>query len=262
MPNPIPKININMQWLAPVATAIWAVWTWAADRERDRDKERTRIAALYVKPFLSACEDLQSRIYSILELDGLHTLRKRYPDGSYAEETLYLIIRYLGWNWAAARHGPSSYIEDPVVMRLTSAVSSALSTASSVQQVGPFNFFHAEQKDLGKLLLNRVDGPYGLEFDTISRYEFKKLLASPPLSDSEAVKETLEALRSADDAQALPGRDRLIGVQIHLVELLIYVEKKAGYTLFQGKRKKCRAPVQSRAAAGDTSPALTAFAHR
>jgi hypothetical protein len=37
---------------------------------------------------MSACEDLQSRIYNILELGGLRTLRKRYPDGAYAEEIL------------------------------------------------------------------------------------------------------------------------------------------------------------------------------
>jgi len=85
----MPKININTQWVIPLATAAWTVWTWAADRERERSRERARISALYISPFLSACEDLQSRIYSILELDGIPTLRRRYPDGSYAEETLY-----------------------------------------------------------------------------------------------------------------------------------------------------------------------------
>ena len=44
--------------------------------------------ALYVNPFLSACEDLQSRIYNILEMKGLQSLRKRYPDHGYADETL------------------------------------------------------------------------------------------------------------------------------------------------------------------------------
>ncbi len=255
----MPKFNINMQWLIPLATGVWAIWTWAADRERERNKERARMAALYVTPFLSACEDLQSRIYSILELGGLRTLRKRYPDGSYAEETLYLIVRYLGWRIVAARHGPYAYTENPVAMRLTSAVCSAFATASSAQQVGPFNFFHPEQKDLGKLLMTRFDGPYGVEFDTISCSEFKKRLASPPLSDSAAVKETLEALRSADDAKILPGRDRLMEVQNHLVELLAYFEKKEGYTLFQGERKKCGTPPRLRAAAGNQlSPALSA----
>ena len=233
----MPRININMQWLIPLATAAWAVWTWAGDRAREREKERARISALYVNPFLSACEDLQSRIYSILELGNLPILRKRYPDGSYAEETLYLIFRYFGWAVAVERHG--EYTEDPEVMRLGSAVRSAFSTASSLQQVGPFNFFHAEQKAMGKLVMTTVEGQYGVEPETISYLEFKKGLGSPPLSESESIKETLEALRSADDVKSLPGRDRLAEVQNHLVDLLSHVEGKVGYSVFDGKRKKC-----------------------
>ena len=234
----MPKININMQWLIPLATAVWGVWTWAVDRERERDRERARISALYVNPFLSACEDLQSRIYSILESDGLPSLRKRYPSGSYAEETLYLIVRFFGWAVAVERHG--RYTQDPVVMQSGSAVRHAFSVSSSVQQVGPFNFFQPEQKALGKLVMTTVDGEHGAEPETISYYEFNKLLALPPLSESESLSETLEALRSAEDAKSLPGRSRLAEVQNHLVDLVGYVEGKEGYTLFQGERKKCR----------------------
>jgi hypothetical protein len=253
----IPKFNINMQWVIPVATAIWAVWTWAADRKRDREDERTRIAALYVNPLVSACEDLQSRIYSILEHGGLRTLRKRYPDGSYAEETLYLIVRYFGWMVAVERHGP--YTQDPAVMRLMSSISGVFAAASSAQQVGPFNFFHPEQKDLGKLVMTTIVESDNLEPDTISCHEFKKRLASPPWSDSASVQETLEALRSADDGVDLPGRDRLAEAQNHLVDLVGYIEGKEGYTLYQGERKKCRTPAQLRAVAGNTaSPAVSA----
>jgi len=85
-------------------------------------------------------------------------------------------------------------------------------------------------------------GQYGVEPDTIPYHEFKKHLASPPLSDSEAVKETLKALRSSNDAKTLAGRERLMAVQHHLVDLLAYVEKKSGYTLFPGERRKCVAP--------------------
>lgn len=233
----MPKININMQWLIPLATAVWGVWTWAADRERERNLARERTSALYVNPFLSACEDLQSRIYSILQHDGLRALRKRYPDGSYAEETLYLIVRYLGWAVAVERHG--RYTRDPLFMQLASAVRRAFSLSLSEQQVGPFNFFQPEQRALGKLVMTMTEGQYGAEPDTISYYEFRKYLILPPLSESESLHETLEALSAADDAASLPGRDRLAAVQNHLVDLLSYVEGKAGYTLFNGKRKKC-----------------------
>src|SRR5919108_6600387 len=132
-----------MQWFL---MALWAVWTWSQDREQERLKERARLAALYVNPFLSACEDLQSRIYHILERDGLRTLRARYPDGSYAEETLYLIARYFGWAAAMSRYSP--YAQDRVVIRLVEDVRAAFATTDAAFPVGPFNFFHAEQKAL------------------------------------------------------------------------------------------------------------------
>ncbi len=239
----MPKIKFNLQWLIPLATAGWAVWTWTAERERERREERTRISALYVNPFLSACEDLQSRIYSILEHGGLRSLRARYPDGSYADETLYLIFRYFGWTVAVERHG--EYTQDPVVMRLSSAVSSAFSTVSSVQRVGPFNFFHTEQKAMGKLVMTTIEGQYGVEPETISYLEFRKRLGSPPLSEIASLQETLEALRSVEDAQDLPGRDRLVQAQNHLVDLLSYLEAKVGYTISPGERKKCRGQTTS-----------------
>lgn len=226
-----------MQWLIPVAMGLWAIWTWSQDREQDRQKERARLAALYVNPFLSACEDLQSRIYNILEYDGLSTLRQRYPDGTYAEETLYLIVRYFGWETAMHRYSP--YTQNPVVTRHAEAVRRVFSTSDAELPVGPFNFFHPEQKALGKMVMRRLSGQYGVELDTISFYEFKDHLTSPPLSASASVQQTLEALRNAKDTGSLAGRDRLARAQCYLVDLLRYLEDKEGYKLFPGERKKC-----------------------
>jgi hypothetical protein len=89
-----------MQWLIPVATAAWAIWTWTHDHERERQREKTRMAALYASPFLSACEKLQSRIYKLLLMGELAELRERYPDSSCAEETLDLLVRFFGWSTA------------------------------------------------------------------------------------------------------------------------------------------------------------------
>ncbi len=234
----VPVMNFPMQWLIPAATAVWGIWTWAHNQERERRIEQERISALYVNPFLSACEDLQSRIYSILDLDGLPTLRRRYSNGAHAEETLYLIVRYFGWLVTVERHG--QYTKDPEVMELASTVRSAFSVSKSPHEVGPFNFFYPEQRALGKVVMITREGQYGIENDTISLYEFKARLALPPLSESESVLETLEALRKAKDAKSLVGRERLAKAQSHLVELLGYLESKEGYTLFRGERKKCR----------------------
>ena len=226
-----------MQWLVPLAMGAWAVLTWAHGREQEREKERERITALYVNPFLSACEDLQSRIYKILELDGLGVLKERYPDGSYAEETLYLIVRYFGWSAAVNRYGP--YTQDPVVIEYTTAVRKAFATSTSGHPVGPFNFFLPEQKALGKIVMHTMEGEHGHELDTISYYDFKERLGTSPLRESHSVKQSLDALRKAGDASSIPGHERLAEAQNHIVDLLGYMEEQEGFTLFQGERKKC-----------------------
>jgi len=224
-----------MNWLIGIIPAVWAIWTWAHEREKGRIATRQQMVALYVYPFLSACEDLQSRIYNILELNGLRVLRKRYTDGSYADETLYLIVRYFGW--VAAMHRYGTHAQDPEVIRLTEAVHNAFATPQ--YPLGAFNFFRPEQKALGKLVMHRFDGQYGVELDTIPYYTFREQLSVPPLADSEAVKQTLTALRKATHARNLSGRPRLAEAQNELVDLLEYLEAKEGISLFPGKRSKC-----------------------
>jgi hypothetical protein len=227
-----------MQWLIPVAMGLWAAWTWSQEQEQERLTKRDRLAALYVNPFMSACEDLQSRIYNILELGGLRILRERYPDGAYAEETLYLIVRYFGWAAALSRYSP--YSQDPVVFRLAEAVRDAFATTTGAGfRVGAFNFFHPEQKALGKMVMSRTQGPDGVELDTISSYRFRDRLTLPALSNSQSVQQSLEALRNAEDEENLPGRNRLEKAQHNLVDLLQYLEGREGYRLFAGERKKC-----------------------
>lgn len=229
-----------MQWLFPLATAVWAIWNWAHDHERERQRERERMAALYVNPFLSACEDLQSRIFELLEREGLRSLQDRYPDGTYAEETLYLIVRFFGWLAAVGRHGP--YTQDPATIRLATAVRRAFATANPECPVGPFNFFMPEQKALGKMVMQSMKGEHGWEQDTISYYKFKSSLQSPPLSESESVRQSLDALRNAKAARDVAGWERLAWAQSYLVDLLTYLEDREGYSLFPGERMKCTCP--------------------
>src|SRR5690349_15113429 len=73
---------------------------------------------------------------------------------------------------------------------------------------------------------------------TWSQDREQERLASPPLSESEAIQQSLEALRTAADDGDLPGRARLALAQHHLVDLLRYLEGKEGYRLFPGERKK------------------------
>jgi len=230
-------MKVSMQWLVPVAMGLWAALTWGHSQDQERRKERLRLAALYVNPFMSACEDLQSRIYKILELGGLDSLRERYPDGSYAEETLYLLVRFFGWSTAVNRYGP--YTQDSYVINHVTAVRRIFSTTREDYSVGPFNFFQPEQKALGKIVMHTMEGEYGHELDTISLYEFREQLNSAPLRDSQAVQQSLETLRKAKTAQDIVGRERLAEAHRHIVKLLTYLEKKEGFTLFQGTRQMC-----------------------
>ena len=234
---PLPLV-FPTTWLVPAATAAWAVWTWAHESALEREKERAKITALYVNPFLSASEDLQSRIYKIVELDGLPKLRKRYPDGSYAEETLYYLVRFFGWLSAVSRYGP--YTQDAEVIKYSAAIRRAFSTSSGDHEVGPFNFFPAEQKALGKMIMHSMEGEFGHEMDTISYYEFRDFIQSPyRMPESSAVAQTLETLHKAKHSEDIVGRERLIVAHNHLVDLLNYLEKKLGYSYFPAKRGKC-----------------------
>ena len=133
----------------------------------------------------------------------------------------------------------SPYSQDPVVFRLSESVRDAFATSSVDFQVGAFNFFHPEQKALGKLVMSRTQGQDGPELDTISTYKFRERLALPGLSTSQSVQQSLQALRDTETAETLAGRNRLEKAQHHLVDLLNYLEAREGYRLFVGERKKC-----------------------
>jgi hypothetical protein len=220
-----------------VATAVWAVWKLTSERRADRDAERKQLFALYVYPFLLACEDLQSRLYNILELGGLTPLRARDPkDKSCAEETLYLISQYYGWERCFFRYGP--YTQDSTLLRLTEAIRATFSTDFS--GVGAFCFLRIYQKALGQRAVPRTEGPLGAEFETVDLFEFKQEITASGLDESPTIKRTLAALREAETVDNLEGRWRLAEVQNYLVDLLAYVENLHNFSLFPGKRLKAR----------------------
>ncbi len=225
-----------MRWIIPTTTAMWAFWRWLDERKQQRVRDHDRILALYVNPFMSACEDLQSRIYSILERNGISTLKKRYPQFGYAEESLYLIVRYFGWVSSIRRYGP--YTQDTELIRLTETIRDDFGTTD--YPIGPFTFFRPEQKALGKLVMERFEGQYGIEMDTIPFYNFKMQLDLPPLSESQSIQQSLKALKDAKGPRSLKGRDRLARIQAHLVDLLWYLEGEVGISLFLGERGICQ----------------------
>jgi len=146
--------------LVSLGTAVWAVFTWAYQRWQDRKTERRRIAALYVHPFLFAAEELQSRLYNILELSGLKPLMEPTNPHPFAEETAYLVAQYFAWERAILRYGP--YTADATVIRLTRSVRQAFATD---ELSADLRIFHPEQGAIAQAMIRRVPGQLGQELE-------------------------------------------------------------------------------------------------
>ena len=227
--------------LIAAVTAWWTLRTWRDDREKQRKEERLRLAALYINPFLIACEGLQSRLYNILERGGLGPLKKGYPGGDYAEDILYFIVQYFGWQQCIYR-----YYYDRQIISLLEELRDAFATDKrEYGGVGPFCFFRSQQRAFGDMIISRTEGPFGSEFVTENYNQFLSMLKSDSFAGSESVKNTLEALRkAAEDRRGISSgvRKRLVRIQNLLADLLDYFEKKEGISYFtkEGGRKKAR----------------------
>jgi len=229
-----------MEWLkfvlalaTAVVTSIWTVLNWKRQREADRDKDRKKLAALYVLPFLSACEELQSRLYNILAHSGLEPLRNRSANQEYAYEIVHMMAQYFGWERSARRYGP--YTMDPHFIKLTEGIRATFAKDLN-GVVGEFIFFRPEQKALASLVMTRMSGEYGPEFETLPLYEFKKRIDSPDFGIASCMR-ALTALRSAKKVEELSDRERLAEIQNRLVEVLSYIEAREGFSLYPKKRK-------------------------
>ena len=210
------------------------------------------MAALYVHLFLFAAEELQSRLYNILELQGLEPLMDPSNPHPFAEETAYLIAQYFAWERAILRHGP--YTGDAHVIKLTRAIRQAFATDSLGAEL---RIFHPEQSAIAQAMIRRVPGQLGLEIEVMPSQEFRRALrASPPRStlatylglstsapDSSGISEigslgrAIATLAATPDVRVPPGARRLARVQGRLVTLLAYIGRKEGLALFDGERR-------------------------
>ena len=232
--------------LIAAVAALWTLKTWRDDREKQRAEEQEqrreeqlRLAALYINPFLIVCEGLQSRLYNIIAGGGLVALKEGFPEGDYAEDILYLIVQYFGWQQIIYR-----YYYDPEIIRLLEELRESFATDRRYGGVGPFCFFRSQQRAFGDLIMLRTEGPFGSEFVTRNYNEFLSMLKSEdPFARSQSVTETLETLRNAaEDSRGIPPevRNRLVSIQNLLVDLLDYFRRKEDISYFtkEGGRKK------------------------
>ena len=235
--------------LSALAAAVWSVWTWSDEQHKGRQLKRDQEAALYLNPFLIVTEELQSRLYSMLEEDELAFYKKEYPDeyefGSPAAiEILYRLSQYFGWAHHTFRYGP--YTKDPRVIELIRKIGETFESRSKFPG-DAFRFSIDERSSLGEAVVRRVGEVTAVRpvFESIPLFQFEEEINDErnkhaPLYQSKAVRCTLAAIDRADQAEALEGHERLAVLQNVLVDLLAYLESKEGFRVSIGEFRKTR----------------------
>lgn len=239
------SFGIVLSILSATATAIWTVWTWNEQHKEEKIYKRDQISALYLNPFLFAAQELQGRLYDLLNQQELEFFKKEYPEtyevGSLeALELLYVLVKYFGWYWYLYRYSP--YTKDPEAIRL---VVNVIATFANRQEFkdDAFYFPLSEQRSLGQTFVRMIGQAQSVypEFEAISFYQFaeeitQKIKKDRPLYQN--IIKTIEMIDSTNIAEKLQGRDRLIVAHNHLVDLLHYLEDKEGFCVASRKRKK------------------------
>lgn len=238
-------IGIVLSILSATATAVWTVWTWSAQQSAEKEQQRDQVAALYINPFLLACEVLQWRLYAIVNGKELKFFKQECPEvydlGSpEAIELLYMIVMYFGWVNAVYRYGP--YTNDPQAIHLGSKISNIFSNNRDFSSEA-FYFSFPEQSSLGQNFVRSLGQGDSIHpiFEADSLYKFAEELANDmnqcsPLYQN--VRKTINAIDSANNIDELEGRERLVAVQNHLVDLLNYLEKQEGFSVSSHVRQR------------------------
>jgi hypothetical protein len=235
--------------LSALSAAVWSVWTWREEQQKDRQLRRDQESALFVNSFILSAEELQMRLYSMLEEDELAFYKKKYPEqyefGSpYAIEILYRFSQYFGWAQRNYRYGP--YANDPRVIELVRMMGETFENRSNFSG-DAFRFTVDERVSLGAAVVRRVGDDTALvpTFESITFFDFQQEIGDEsskhtPLYQSRAVRSTLAAIDRADRPEDLEGFERLAVLQNLLVDLLTYLEGMEGFRVSIGGRKRVR----------------------
>ncbi len=235
--------------LSAATAAVWSIWTWRDEQEKERQVKRDQESAIFVNSFIQALEELQSRLYGVLERDDLTFYKREYPEqyelGSpFAIEILYRLSKYFGWTYRSFRYGP--YTKDAVVIELVRKMGETLENRSRFEG-DAFRFTYEERVALGEAVVRRTGDVIGSIpiFESITLFHFREEIHDEKskrtlLYRSRPVRRTLTAIDQADHPEALEGADRLAVLQNLLVDLLTYLEDMEGFSVVSGKRQRAR----------------------
>ena len=232
-----------------LGTGFFYVWTWREEQEKERKLKRSQESALFVNSFIQAIEELQSRLYGILEGDDLAYYKQEYPEqyefGSpFAVEILYRLSKYCGWGVRNYRYGP--YTNDPVVIDLVRRIGETFESRSQFSG-NAFRFSYEERVALGGTVVRRTGDTINSIpiFESITLFQYFEEMSDKSdkhrqLYQSRIVRRTLAAIDQADQAEELEGVERLAVLQNLLVDLVNYLENREGFSVSTGKRRKAR----------------------
>jgi hypothetical protein len=239
--------------LSAVAAAAWSVWTWQSERQKARDIKRDEMSAQYVNTFIFATQELQRKLFRILEEDELEHYRMKLqqaktplpiePASPFALDLLYDISVFFGWSMVTFRFGP--YTRDAHMIAMMAHVGDTFDNRKRFPG-DAFRFTLAERVALGETTIKRMaESAHGPSFAIVSRFKYEEILEDAKhegagLFRTEKVHCTLSAIDRAIEGEPLEGRERLAHLQNLLVDLLSYLEKEEGFRLAYGERRKAQ----------------------
>jgi len=235
--------------LSALAAGVWSVWTWKEEQAKERQNKRDQMAALFVNSFMLATEELQARLYGILEGDDLAFYKKEYPGphefGSpLAIEILYRLAQYFGWGNRNYRHGP--YTRDPRVIELIRQIGETFENRTRFPG-DAFRFTFEERVSLGEAVVHYSRDVMGFipTYHAITLHEFQQDINDnsgkyAQLYRSQAVQRMFAAIDRSYRPEELEGVERLAVLQNLMVDQINYLEDMEGFSVSSKKRRRAR----------------------
>jgi hypothetical protein len=223
----------------------------ARDLRREQASNKSRLEQVvnrYRDPLLYAANDLQSRIYNIVERDIVSVLRTGDEEqASYVvNSTLFLVAQYLGWVEAIRRGVQYLDLGDDertrVLVHLLEMIRRSFSSRHLYPE-SPFHIYRAQQRAIGELMLRaRLDGHSGDMLWSCRGYaDFCEKLERRPDFKSWFTRLNCDVHGLADDQKT--SRARLVGLQHALIDLIDFLDDpKHCVRIPQGARSKIDIP--------------------
>lgn len=196
-------------------------------KEREQQSREARADALlskYRDPLLRSAYSLQSRCFSIVQLDFLRIYyNKSERDKLYSKHhTLYVFAEYLGWVEVIRREIQFLDFGNIEATKRLQQLLHEVSFSFLTDGI-PLNFrlFSGEQRAIGELILTDRNRGDGATFDCIGFAEFSHRVSNDELSHwFEKLKESIETAANEDD----PEYTRLTHIQHGLIDLIDFLD--------------------------------------